>query len=90
MPKAGETYTYSGDEPLGAGNSGLAPGTTVTVREVVKADEKGAHNGDEDAVVVTWMAPTIVRTEDGNAVGDAERAVSIGTGEFGDVFTKES
>lgn len=89
-PKAGETYTFNGEDALGSGNGSIAPGTTVTVREVVKADTAGAHDDNEDAVVVTWQAPTIVRGENGNEIGEYERAFSVGTTQFDDLFSKES
>lgn len=89
-PKAGETYTYTGESSIGTGNGAIFPDTEVTVREVVEADTPGAHNNDEDAVVVTFKAPTIVRTDKGNEIGEVDRAFSVGVGEFDNLFTKES
>lgn len=62
-PKAGDVYRYVGATPLGIDAGALLPGTEVTVREVVEADEPGAHDGTEDAVVVEWEAPGTVVTD---------------------------
>lgn len=55
-PEPGASYTYTGNQ-LGSNdgpNYGLAiqSGTVVKVREVVPADQPGAHDDTEDAVVV--------------------------------------
>lgn len=59
-PKPGGRYRYVGAIPLGVDAGQLLPGTVVTVREVVDADEIGAHDGNEDAVVIEWEAPGTV------------------------------
>jgi hypothetical protein len=75
VPEAGDAYTYSASEPLGNDPGSVAPGTRVTVREVVPADVQGAHDDSEDAVVV--------ETEDG-------RAWSVGLQTFASDYTEES
>lgn len=62
-PKAGDEYVYVGSAPLGIDNGALLPGTTVTVREYVDAGEPGAHDDEEDAIVVEWDAPGTVITD---------------------------
>lgn len=73
-PKSGETYKLATDEPLGNGPDAIKPGTTVTVREIVKADTPGAHDNSEDAVVVEA----------------GRRAWSVGLKTFANDYTKES
>lgn len=72
--------------PLGADANALFPGQAVTVREIVPADQPGAHDDSEDAVVVEWEVPDRVRTEDGWGMGTAQRAMSIGLSQFHDLF----
>jgi hypothetical protein len=88
-PKQGETYTFTGDAPLGADAGALLPGASVEIREVVAADEVGAHDSSEAAAVVEWDAPSLVSTGDGWEQGTARRAMSIGLSEFHDRFSKE-
>lgn len=88
-PQADQTYTYSAEEPVGVDAGALTPGTKVTIREVVAADEPGAHDASEDAVVVEWEAPALVQGENGVEVGTSPRAMSIGLSQFHDLFTKE-
>jgi hypothetical protein len=85
-PAAGGRYRYTGTELYGD----LAPDELVTVREVVPADEPGAHDNSEDAVVVEWEVPSRVRTENGWGHGVVPRALSVGVSTFGDLFTKEA
>lgn len=85
---AGDTYTYSGEEPIGVDAGALTPGTTVTVRETVAAGDPGAHDDSEDCVVIEWEAPALVQGENGVEVGSAPRAMSISTEQFNDMFTK--
>jgi hypothetical protein len=89
-PKSGETYTFTGEAPLGADAGALLPGAEVEVREFVAADEVGAHDNSEAAAVVEWDAPSLVMTEDGWAQGTARRAMSIGISQFHDLFAKEA
>lgn len=89
MAQKGETYTFVADESIGSGNGSLAPGTTVTVREVIEAGEPGAP-ADEGAAVITWMVPSITKTEKGNEIGEAERAFAIPLTELTTHFNKES
>lgn len=62
-PKAGDVYRYLGPAPLGIDAGALLPGTEVTVTAVVPADEAGAHDDSEDAVVISWEVPGTVTTE---------------------------
>lgn len=78
----GAEYTYSGEQPIGADSGALTPGSTVRVREQVSAGTKGAHNNDEDAVVIVWDAPALVQGDNGVEVGYVERAMSISTTQF--------
>lgn len=86
-PKQGGTYTYEGERIGQRDDTALYPGTVVTVREVVPADVKGAHNDNEDAVVIEWeaegqiivetkfekrAAPVIATSDDGNVLMDAD------------------
>ena len=87
-PKQGDTYTFSAAEPIGVDANALFPGQQITVREVVDAGEVGAHDSSEDAVVVEWDAPALVRTEKGVEQGTAPRAMSIGLEQFAESFTK--
>lgn len=88
-PQTGETYTLSADEPIGVDAGALVPGTSVIVREVVPAGEPGAHDDSEDAVVVEWSAPALVRGDNGVELGESPRAMSFGLADFADRFTKE-
>lgn len=81
-PKAGGSFKYNGDEPIGTDSGALVPGTQVTVREIVAAGEKGAHDDSEDAAVIEWDAPALVQGENGMEVGSVTRAMSIGVDEF--------
>lgn len=81
----GKSYTYNG-EPIGVDAGALTPGTVVTVRETVPAGEPGAHDDTEDAVVVEWTSPALVRTDKGVEVGDAPRAMSVSVQRFRDAF----
>lgn len=58
----GTRFRYVGNEPLGQGPGTLFPGTVVNVREVVPADEPGAHDDQEDAVVIEWEEEDVVVT----------------------------
>lgn len=71
-PKPGDRYRFVGATPLGIDNGALLPGTIVTIRNVgtedkplgvLPAEEPGAHDGAEDAVVVEWEAPGTVVVE---------------------------
>lgn len=88
-PQAEQAYTYTAEQPLGVDAGALTPGTKIQVREVVPADEPGAHDGSEESVVVEWDAPALVQTENGVEVGTAPRAMSVGLAQFHDLFTKE-
>lgn len=67
--------------------SNLPPGLIVTVREVVPADEPGAHDNTEEAVVFVYQEPAIVRGGDGTLVaGSAERAFSVAVDRVGELF----
>jgi hypothetical protein len=91
MPKSGDKFTFSGDEPFGTDPGAMHPGTEVTVRETVKADVVGAHTGDEDAVVVEWGSPEVGRGDSGEPViVTATRATSFGADFFNANFSKES
>lgn len=70
---------------IGVDASALLPGTVVEVREVVKATTTGAHNGDEDAVVITWEAEALGRGEGGPELVTVERALSIGLTDRGNL-----
>lgn len=72
--------------PLGSDANALFPGQVVTVRETVPASEPGAHDDSEDAVVIEWEMPSLVRTDDGWGQGMAIRAMSIGVAQFDDQF----
>jgi hypothetical protein len=82
ITEVGTAYTYGGLEPIGRGNEGLSPGTEVKVRDIVPAAMPGAHTSLEDAIVVTWQAPTLMRTDKGNEVGYIERAISVSVVDF--------
>lgn len=89
-PQEGDVYTLNAEaEAIGVDAGALVPGTTVTVREVVPAAEPGAHDDSEDAVVVEWGAPSLVRGENGVEVGESPRAMSFGLDDFTNRFTKE-
>lgn len=91
-PKPGETYKYAGEEPLGEPGSpaGVAPGTVVTVREIVPADTPGAHDDSEDCVVVEIAVPYVANDDDGNPVIQySSRAYSVGLDAFASDYTKE-
>lgn len=88
-PQAEQTFTYAADAPIGVDAGALTPGTKVVIRETVPADEPGAHDSSEEAVVIEWDAPALVQTENGVEVGTAPRAMSIGLSQFHDLFTKE-
>lgn len=88
-PEVGGTYRLVGGG-IGAGPGSLYPGQVVSVREVVPADEPGAHDSSEDAVVVEWSEPGPVQGDDGTVtLGENPRAVSVGVSSFNDLFTKE-
>lgn len=91
--KPGDRYTFTGKAGLAETLTGETPrtddqglnhavldmpaGCEVTVRELVAAETKGAHNDDEDAWVVAW-------TDDlGNP-----RATSVGVETFDKHFRK--
>lgn len=88
-PAAGDTYSLTGGG-IGGGAGALYPGQVVTVREVVPADEPGAHDNSEDAVVVEWTEPGPVLGDDGKVTrGENPRAISVGLSQFSDLFSKE-
>jgi hypothetical protein len=89
-PKPGDKYRLATEEPLGI-DFPIMPGTIVTVREIVKADDPGAHDNTEDAVVVEGEPFAIVVTdEDGTPqIGYTARAWSVGLDEFARDYTKE-
>lgn len=88
-PEVGGTYRLTGGG-IGDGAGAIYPGQVVTVREVVAADEPGAHDSTEDAVVVEWSEPGPVMGDDGRVTrGENPRAVSVGLAGFSDLFTKE-
>lgn len=86
MPEAGDKYTYKGEEQIG--NDGPVPGAEVRFREKVSADTPGAHDDKEDAVVIEWDAPSIVRTDKGNEIGTVVRAMSVSEADFKANFKK--
>lgn len=97
QPKAGETYQFKGlldvddpegtPKPLGRDSGALLPNTAVTVREVVPAEEPGAHNDSEDSVVIEWDRPAIM---DDQSVGSVTQAMSISLERFPDWFERLS
>lgn len=61
----------------------LRAGSVGTVREVVPADVSGAHNDDEDAVVLVFDGHAIDYDEDGSpAIVTADRAVAFALADF--------
>lgn len=96
-PKAGSTFAFKGvtnDDgnrtALGNEPGAVKIGTVVTVREVVKADESGAHDGKEDAVVVEWDEPSLGYDHNNNpVVATAKRAWAVGADSFDDLFEKK-
>ncbi len=87
-PQAGDSYELTG-ETIGNPPNEVKTGTVVTVREVVAADEAGAHDDTEDAVVVEYEVPTLGVDGDGEpAVIQTARAFSVGVSQFGELFTK--
>lgn len=82
QPKAGGAFKYNGTDPIGSDSGALVPGTKVTVREIVPAGVKGAHDDTEDAAVIEWEAPALVQGENGAEVGYVTRAMSIGVASF--------
>lgn len=71
-PQAGDRYRYVGELPLGIDAGQLLPGAIVTIRNVgteekpagvLPADEPGAHDDTEDAVIIEWEAPGTVITD---------------------------
>lgn len=71
-PKPGDRFRFVGATPLGIDNGALLPGTIVTIRNlgtddkpvgVLPAEEPGAHDDTEDAVVIEWEAPGTVVVE---------------------------
>lgn len=94
-PEVGGAYRLTGGG-IGVGAASLYPGQVVTVREVVPAEEPGAHDDREDSVVVEWTEPGPVRGDDGQVTrGENLRAVSVslsgneGAPGFNDLFSKE-
>lgn len=85
-PKAGDSFRLTQDN-LGDGPGAIYAGQQVTVREVVDADQPGAHDDSEDAVVIEWTEPGPVRGDDGRVkMGEVPRAVSIGVAQFHEMF----
>lgn len=84
----GQSFRLKAGDGLGTGPGMLLPGQEVTVRETVPANESGAHDNSEDAVVVEWTEPGIlIDPETGNMTrGEVPRAVSIGVSQFSDLF----
>lgn len=68
--KEGQKFTYVGSEPVVSDDGtvtiipGPPVGVEVTVRNIVPADEAGAHNNDEDSVVVEWTELGTVANEE--------------------------
>lgn len=87
--KQGAAYRFDGETPIGIDSNALPVDQVVEVREVVQADITGAHDDSEDAVVVEWDAPALVRGENGMEVGSTRRAMSIGMSFFETNFVKE-
>lgn len=82
-PQEGADFTYDGAEPIGVDSGALMPGTVVTVREVVAAKESGAHNHREDAAVIEWDAPALIRVDGGGVeLGTSRRAMSVSVVDF--------
>lgn len=89
-PKPGDTYRLATDEPLGNGELAIPPGTLVTVREIVKAEDPGAHDDTEDAVVVEGeQYPIVLDRGNGPEVAYTARAWSVGLEAFARDYTKE-
>lgn len=85
-PKAGDTYRLSADN-LGDGPGAIYAGQSVTVREVVPANEAGAHDDTEDAVVIEWNEPGPVMGDDRKVrMGEVPRAVSVSLDQFATLF----
>ena len=92
-PKSGDVYVYTGTETIGNGPGSIRPGQTFTVREVVDANQNGAHDDSEDAVVLEFddPEPTVGLTDDGEpSVVHARRAWSVGVDQFNAEFEKEA
>jgi hypothetical protein len=84
-PKPGTSFRLT--SALGVGPGSLVEGQEVTVREIVPADEPGAHDNKEDAVVIEWDEPALVIGDDGKPVaGTANRAMSVGVENFRELF----
>lgn len=84
-PKPGATFRLT--SALGVGPGSLMEGQEVTVREVVDAEDPGAHDNTEDAVVVEWQEPSLVLGDEGRPVsGMANRAVSVSVDQFRELF----
>ena len=65
----GQEFLYVGSEPVVHDDGTITDvpgpplGTRVRVRDLVPADEAGAHNNEEDSVVVEWTEPGPVAQE---------------------------
>lgn len=90
-PKSGDVYVYTGDEVIGTEPGAIHPGQEFTVREVVDADQNGAFDDSEDAVVLEFEDPnpSLGFTDDGEpTVMHARRAWSVGVAQFKSDFEK--
>ena len=87
LPKAGDQYRLNADFGVDAQ---VKAGTVVTVREVVKAATKGAHDDSEDAVVVEFDAPAVGYDDnDQPIIVNTLRAFSVSLEQFAADYTKE-
>ena len=85
-PETGEQSEQTVYGPHGSDQFAMRPGVQVEVRELVSADTPGAHNGEDDAVVVEWDQPTLEMVDGEPRVGAARRATSFSEAEFDSMF----
>lgn len=76
-PKPGDTFNVT--RRIGDGPLAVAEGTKVTVREVVAAKDPGAHNHDQDSVVVEFEQDGATRAFS-IALDDADDLLATGRG----------
>lgn len=84
-PEAGGRYRLR--DTFGSDPGVVYAGQEVVVREFVAAGTPGAHNAEEDAVVVEWQEDGPVMGDDGRVSrGKVGRAVAVAADEFDDMF----
>ena len=87
-PKSGDVYVLLEDHGNGVGAPPIPAGSKLRVREVVPADEPGAHDDSEDAIVFEYGRAQVREIDGEPSIVYVPQAFSLGVEEAKELVRK--